>query len=229
MNAYKILIIEDEQQIARYMQLELRHEGYLVEIEYDGRDGLRRIQEAEPDLVLLDVMLPGMDGMEICRRVRQFSQVAIIMLTSRDQTVDKVMGLDLGADDYVSKLADIEELLARIRAVLRNKKSQAKQLKTLVIGDLLMDNARHTVTRADKSLNLTKREYNLLEYLLINQNIVLSREQILENVWGYDFIGDTNIVDVYVRYLRSKMDEPFPKKLLHTIRGVGYTIKEGNE
>jgi two-component system response regulator ArlR len=229
MNAYKILIIEDEQQIARYMQLELRHEGYLVEIEYDGRDGLRRIQEAEPDLVLLDVMLPGMDGMEICRRVRQFSQVAIIMLTSRDQTVDKVMGLDLGADDYVSKLADIEELLARIRAVLRNKKSQAKQLKTLVIGDLLMDNARHTVTRVDKSLNLTKREYNLLEYLLINQNIVLSREQILENVWGYDFIGDTNIVDVYVRYLRSKMDEPFPKKLLHTIRGVGYTIKEGNE
>jgi two-component system response regulator ArlR len=229
MNAYKILIIEDEQQIARYMQLELRHEGYLVEIEYDGRDGLRRIQEAEPDLVLLDVMLPGMDGMEICRRVRQFSQVAIIMLTSRDQTVDKVMGLDLGADDYVSKLADIEELLARIRAVLRNKKSQAKQLKTLVIGDLLMDNARHTVTRADKSLNLTKREYNLLEYLLINQDIVLSREQILENVWGYDFIGDTNIVDVYVRYLRSKMDEPFPKKLLHTIRGVGYTIKEGNE
>lgn len=229
MNAYKILIIEDEQQIARYMQLELRHEGYLVEIEYDGRDGLRRIQEAEPDLVLLDVMLPGMDGMEICRRVRQFSQVAIIMLTSRDQTVDKVMGLDLGADDYVSKLADIEELLARIRAVLRNKKSQAKQLKTLVIGELLMDNARHTVTRADKSLNLTKREYNLLEYLLINQDIVLSREQILENVWGYDFIGDTNIVDVYVRYLRSKMDEPFPKKLLHTIRGVGYTIKEGNE
>jgi len=229
MNAYKILIIEDEQQIARYMQLELRHEGYLVEIEYDGRDGLRRIQEAEPDLVLLDVMLPGMDGMEICRRVRQFSQVAIIMLTSRDQTVDKVMGLDLGADDYVSKLADIEELLARIRAVLRNKKSQAKQLKTLVIGDLLMDNARHTVTRADKSLNLTKREYNLLEYLLINQDIVLSREQILENVWGYDFIGDTNIVDVYVRYLRSKMDEPFPQKLLHTIRGVGYTIKEGNE
>src|SRR5665647_1579457 len=229
MNAYKILIIEDEQQIARYMQLELRHEGYLVEIEYDGRDGLRRIQEAEPDLVLLDVMLPGMDGMEICRRVRQFSQVAIIMLTSRDQTADKVMGLDLGADDYVSKLADIEELLARIRAVLRNKKSQAKQLKTLVIGDLLMDNARHTVTRADKSLNLTKREYNLLEYLLINQDIVLSREQILENVWGYDFIGDTNIVDVYVRYLRSKMDEPFPKKLLHTIRGVGYTIKEGNE
>ena len=229
MNAYKILIIEDEQQIARYMQLELRHEGYLVETEYDGRDGLRRIQEAEPDLVLLDVMLPGMDGMEICRRVRQFSQVAIIMLTSRDQTVDKVMGLDLGADDYVSKLADIEELLARIRAVLRNKKSQAKQLKTLVIGDLLMDNARHTVTRADKSLNLTKREYNLLEYLLINQNIVSSREQILENVWGYDFIGDTNIVDVYVRYLRSKMDEPFPQKLLHTIRGVGYTIKEGNE
>ena len=229
MNAYKILIIEDEQQIARYMQLELRHEGYLVEIEYDGRDGLRRIQEAEPDLVLLDVMLPGMDGMEICRRVRQFSQVAIIMLTSRDQTVDKVMGLDLGADDYVSKLADIEELLARIRSVLRNKKNQAKQFKTLAIGDLLMDNARHTVTRADKSLNLTKREYDLLEYLLINQDIVLSREQILENVWGYDFIGDTNIVDVYVRYLRSKMDEPFPQKLLHTIRGVGYTIKEGNE
>jgi DNA-binding response OmpR family regulator len=229
MNDYKILIIEDEQQIARYMQLELKHEGYQVEIEYDGRDGLRRIQESEPDLILLDVMLPGIDGMELCRRVREFSQVGIIMLTSRDQTADKVRGLDSGADDYVSKLADIEELLARIRAVLRNKKQPVSQSNSLTLDDLVIDDRRHMVFRAGKQLDLTKREYDLLEYLLINQDIVLSREKILENVWGYDFMGDTNIVDVYVRYLRSKMDEPFDKKLIHTIRGVGYTLKAGSE
>lgn len=229
MNKFKILIIEDEQPIARYMQLELEHEGYLVEIEYDGRDGLRRIQESEPDLVLLDVMLPGMDGMELCRRVRQFSQVGIIMLTSRDQTADKVMGLDLGADDYVSKLADIEELLARMRAVLRNKKNPARQMKCLEIEDLVMNHERHSVTRSGQQLDLTKREYDLLEYLLINRDIVLSREKILENVWGYNFMGDTNVVDVYVKYLRGKVDEPFDKKLIQTVRGVGYTIKAGRQ
>ncbi|HWQ74769.1 MAG TPA: response regulator transcription factor [Syntrophomonas sp.] len=225
----KILIIEDEPQIARYIQLELKHEGYQVEITYDGRDGLHRIQQAEPDLVLLDVMLPGIDGMEVCRRVRQFSQVAIIMLTSRDQTADKVRGLDLGADDYVSKLADIEELLARIRAVLRNKRNQARQSKLLAIEGLVMDTERHTAFRDGRTLDLTKREYDLLEYLLINQNIALTREQILENVWGYDFMGDTNVVDVYVRYLRSKMDDSFDTKLIHTVRGVGYMIKADGE
>jgi two-component system response regulator ArlR len=225
----KILIIEDEPQIARYIQLELKHEGYQVELAYDGRDGLHRIQQAEPDLVLLDVMLPGIDGMEVCRRVRQFSQVAIIMLTSRDQTADKVLGLDLGADDYVSKLADIEELLARIRAVLRNKRNQARQSKLLAIEGLVMDTERHTAFRDGRTLDLTKREYDLLEYLLINQNIALTREQILENVWGYDFMGDTNVVDVYVRYLRSKMDDSFDTKLIHTVRGVGYMIKADGE
>lgn len=225
----KILIIEDEPQIARYIQLELKHEGYQVEIAYDGRDGLFSIQQAEPDLVLLDVMLPGIDGMEVCRRVRQFSQVAIIMLTSRDQTADKVRGLDLGADDYVSKLADIEELLARIRAVLRNKRNQGRQSKLLTIEDLVMDRERHMAVRDGQVLELTKREYDLLEYLLINQNIALTREQILENVWGYDFMGDTNVVDVYVRYLRSKVEEPFAGKLIHTVRGVGYVIKAGGE
>ena len=151
------------------------------------------------------------------------------MLTSRDQTADKVLGLDLGADDYVSKLADIEELLARIRAVLRNKRNQARQSKLLAIEGLVMDTERHTAVRDGRTLDLTKREYDLLEYLLINQNIALTREQILENVWGYDFMGDTNVVDVYVRYLRSKMDDSFDTKLIHTVRGVGYMIKADGE
>ncbi|HEX3011923.1 MAG TPA: response regulator transcription factor, partial [Syntrophomonadaceae bacterium] len=221
MSANRILIIEDEKQIARYMELELRHEGYMVEIEYDGRDGLTRVEENEPDLILLDIMLPGINGMEVCRRIRQFSQVPIIILTALDQTTDKVMGLDSGADDYVSKLAPIEELLARIRAALRKKNSNISHLKTLAIDDLIMDTAGHSVKRADRLIDLTKREYDLLEYLLTNKDIVLSREMILENVWGFDYMGNTNIVDVYIRYLRSKIDDPFDRKLIHTVRGVG--------
>lgn len=228
MSANRILIIEDEKQIARYMELELRHEGYMVEIEYDGRDGLTRVEENEPDLILLDIMLPGINGMEVCRRIRQFSQVPIIILTALDQTTDKVMGLDSGADDYVSKLAPIEELLARIRAALRKKNSNISHLKTLAIDDLIMDTAGHSVKRADRLIDLTKREYDLLEYLLTNKDIVLSREMILENVWGFDYMGNTNIVDVYIRYLRSKIDDPFDRKLIHTVRGVGYLIKEEN-
>ncbi|MDP4183509.1 MAG: response regulator transcription factor [Bacillota bacterium] len=222
----RILIVEDEKQIARFLELELQHEGYSVDIEYDGRGGLRAVEQNEPDLVLLDIMLPGINGMEVCRRIRQFSEAPIIMLTAKDETTDKVMGLDLGANDYVTKPFVIEELLARIRAVLRKKDSLPKLTKNLVIGDLIMDISMHHVIKGNEMIDLTKREYDLLEYLIRNKGIVLSREQILENVWGFDYMADTNVVDVYIRYLRSKIDEPHETKLIHTIRGVGYIMKE---
>lgn len=222
----RILIVEDEKQIARFLELELQHEGYTVDIEYDGRDGLKAVEHSEPDLMLLDIMLPGISGMEICRRIRQFSGVPIIMLTAKDETTDKVMGLDLGANDYITKPFEIEELLARIRAALRKKELPPKQMKSLIIGDLAMYISKHHVTRRSEAIDLTKREYDLLEYLMRNKDIVLSREQILENVWGFDYMGDTNVVDVYIRYLRSKIDESYKTKLIHTIRGVGYVMKE---
>lgn len=221
-----ILIIEDEKQIARFLELELKHEGYTVEIEYDGRSGLKKAEENEPDLILLDIMLPGINGMEVCRRIRQFSEVPVIMLTAKDETTDKVMGLDIGANDYVTKPFVIEELLARIRAVLRNK-SRSKQLqKDLAAGYLKMDMAKRQVFRGNESIDLTKKEYDLLEYLLRNKGIVLTRDQILENVWGYDYAGDTNVVDVYIRYLRSKVDDEHNTRLIQTVRGVGYILKE---
>lgn len=223
---FRILIVEDEKQIARFLELELQHEGYYVDVEYNGRDGLRSIEQNEPDLVLLDIMLPGINGMEVCRRIRQFSEVPVIMLTAKDETTDKVMGLDLGANDYITKPFVIEELLARIRAALRRKDSAPRVTKNLAIGDLIMDISKHHVTRGDQIIDLTKREYDLLEYLIRNKGIDLSRDQILENAWGYDYMGDTNVVDVYIKYLRSKIDESHETKLIHTIRGVGYIMKE---
>lgn len=226
MTKAKILIIEDEKQIARFLELELRHEGYGVNIEYDGREGLRSVEEDEPDLVLLDIMLPGINGMEVCRRIRQFSEVPVIMLTARDETTDKVMGLDIGADDYITKPFAIEELLARIRAALRKKSQLDRPQKNLFAGDLRIDTSKRRIIRSDEEIELTKKEYDLLEYLLKNKGIVLTRDKILENVWGYDFAGDTNIVDVYIRYLRSKVDDPYNIKLIYTVRGVGYMLRE---
>lgn len=225
----RILIIEDEKQIARFIELELLHEGYTVNIEYDGRDGLKSAKESEPDLVLLDIMLPGLNGMEVCRRIRQVSEVPIIMLTARDDITDKVMGLDLGANDYISKPFAIEELLARIRAALRNRNSNTNISKSMQADDLVLDTARHAVKRANQSIDLTKREYDLLEYLMKNKGIVVSRSLILENVWGFDYMGDTNVVDVYIRYLRSKIDDSFSRKLIHTVRGFGYLLEAGEE
>lgn len=221
-----ILVIEDEKQIARFIELELQHEGYIVDIVYDGREGLKKVEEKEPDLILLDVLLPGLNGMEICRRIRQFSDVKIIMLTAKDEIMDRVMGLDLGADDYLTKPFAIEELLARIRVALRNRKNSTKLQKNISIGDLVMDISMHSVTRGKDIIDLTKREYDLLEYFMKNKDIVLTREQLLESVWGFDYMGDTNVVDVYVRYLRGKVDEGFNTKLIHTVRGVGYILKE---
>ncbi|MDK2919560.1 MAG: hypothetical protein PWQ37_2293 [Candidatus Petromonas sp.] len=226
MKKYNILIVEDEKQIVRFLELELKYEGYIIDTAFDGREGLKKAEENRYDLILLDIMLPELNGMEVCRRIRQFSNLPIIMLTAKDDVTDKVMGLDIGADDYITKPFAIEELLARIRAALRRKSEVVENLENLQIGNLTMDLSKHQVNRNGKLIELTKREYDLLEYLMKNKGIVLTREQILEKVWGYDYIGDTNVVDVYIRYLRSKIDDSFTTKLIHTVRGVGYTLKE---
>lgn len=223
----KILIIEDEEKLARFVELELKYEGYEAEKAFDGRMGLDMVKSSSFDLVLLDIMLPGLNGIEVLRRIRQFSNVPVILLTARDAVVDKVTGLDSGADDYITKPFAIEELLARIRAILR-KKEPAKEESSadvLTIGHLILDNKKREVQINNTSVYLTKKEFDLLQLLMENKNVVLTRETILERIWGYDFAGDTNSVDVYIRYLRSKLEEPFGLKIFHTVRGVGYVIK----
>lgn len=224
----KILIIEDEAKIARFIELELQFEGYQVEKASNGRDGLALANAHPFDLILLDIMLPELNGIEVLRRIRQSSQVPIILLTARDAVVDKVMGLDGGADDYITKPFAIEELLARIRAVLRTKANRSLHSSsgTIEVGPLKLDADRRSAWVGSEPLDLTKREFDLLQYLIENKNIVLKRELILERIWGYDFSGETNAVDVYIRYLRSKIEDPFGIKLIHTVRGVGYVIRD---
>ena len=228
MTTDKILIVEDEEKIARFLELELEHEGYIVETVYDGRTALNKIEENNYSLVLLDIMLPKLNGMEVCRRVRKNSDVPIIMLTAKDSTMDKVMGLDLGAYDYMTKPFDIEELLARIRGVLRraDNNNSNKNKDMLKIKNLKINTKTREVIVAEQEVELTKKEYDLLVYLLKNKGIVLERKQIVEEVWGYDFTGNTNIVDVYIRYLRTKIDDKVEEKYIETIRGVGYVIKD---
>lgn len=222
---HTILIVEDEKKIARFLQLELEHEGYDVIVSYDGRSGLEMAEKEKVSLILLDVMLPSLNGMEVCRRIRQFSDVPIIMLTAKDETMDKVMGLDTGADDYVTKPFAIEEVLARIRTILKRRKKEDPIIQKYNVKGLELDVGQHILSYKGSTIELTKKEFDLIQYMMENQNRVLSRDQIVERVWGYDFIGDTNIVDVYIRYLRSKIDEPFNEKLIYTVRGVGYILK----
>ncbi|MCI9426066.1 MAG: response regulator transcription factor [Flavonifractor sp.] len=226
--AEKVLLIEDEEKLARMVELELQYEGYQVEKALDGRTGLERALSGTFDLILLDIMLPALSGMEVLRRVRRESQVPVIMLTARDTVVDKVSGLDMGADDYITKPFAIEELLARIRAALRKHPAQAvaEERQLLRAKGLSMDPERHEVTVDGQHVELTRREFDLLRYLLENKEKVISRESLLDNVWGFDFVGETNAVDVYIRFLRSKIDERFGMKLIHTVRGVGYVIRE---
>ena len=221
-------MIEDEEKLARMVELELQYEGYQVEKALDGRTGLERALSGTFDLILLDIMLPALSGMEVLRRVRRESQVPVIMLTARDTVVDKVSGLDMGADDYITKPFAIEELLARIRAALRKHPAQAvaEERQLLRAKGLSMDPERHEVTVDGQHVELTRREFDLLRYLLENKEKVISRESLLDNVWGFDFVGETNAVDVYIRFLRSKIDERFGMKLIHTVRGVGYVIRE---
>jgi DNA-binding response OmpR family regulator len=226
----RILIVEDEEKLARFIELELAFEGYVVEKAADGRTGLAMAQSKNYDLIALDIMLPGLNGLEVLRRIRQTSSVPVIMLTARDDTMDKVAGLAGGANDYITKPFAIEELLARIRAVLRNSggvRESAKPAENIVSsGSLRMNLDSREVWVGDVSVDLTKREFDLLAYLMQNKGFVISRDRLLDSVWGYDFVGETNAIDVYIRYLRAKIEEPFGLKFIQTIRGVGYIIRE---
>ena len=223
----RILIIEDEEKIARFVELELCHEGYEVGKAADGRLGLEMAKSGRWDLVVLDIMLPGLNGLEVLRRLRRSSDLPVIMLTARDAVMDKVSGLDLGADDYLTKPFAIEELLARIRVLLRKKAARAPEKdESLRWGELCLNVPAHTVRWGEEELSLTAREFALLQALLENRNIVLDRDTLLERVWGYDYAGETNVADVYIRYLRQKIDDRFGVRMIQTVRGVGYVIKD---
>lgn len=222
-----ILVIEDEDKIARFIELELKHEGYEVEKAMDGRSGLERAENGSFDLVLLDVMLPQLNGFEVLRRLRKSSEVPVIMLTARDAVMDKVAGLDGGADDYITKPFAIEELLARIRlAIKKHSNTRKEEAGVLRCGKLTLDPERYEVRYAEKPVELTHREFELLRVLLENKNIVISRDTLLQKVCGYDYMGETNVIDVYVRYLRSKLDEVQGVRIIQTVRGVGYVIRD---
>lgn len=227
----KILIIEDEEKFARFVEMELNHEGYEVEKAFDGRTGLELAESCSFDLILLDIMLPNLSGMEVLRRLRRSTSVPVIMLTARDSVIDKVSGLDSGADDYITKPFAIEELLARIRTALRKTALTDKNEENIILttGDLVLDKGRRQVNYQDNQIDLTKREFDLLEYLMENKGMVVSRDTLLENVWGYDYEGETNAVDVYIRFLRSKIDQVYDIKLIKTVRGVGYVIRDESE
>ncbi len=221
----KILIIEDEEKIARFIELELLHEGYEIEKSFNGREGLEMAETGHFDLVLLDIMLPELNGLEVLRRIRKNSDIPVIMLTARDAVMDKVSGLDMGADDYITKPFAIEELLARIRVALKRTRNEQKTSSELCADKLILNKDSHYVTYDGQQIDLTNREFILLETLLENKSIVLSRDTLLEKVWGYDYMGETNVVDVYIYYLRSKIDDVFDTKIIETVRGVGYVIK----
>ena len=225
MKETKIIIIEDDSKIVRFLALELRHEGYDVESACDGITGLEMLASGTYDLVLLDVMLPEINGFEVLRRIRQERDIPVIMLTAKDAVADKVRGLDLGAHDYVTKPFAIEELLARVRGALRKKEISSQDMVVYHLADLSLDSANHEVTRASHTKDLTKKEYELLKFLIENRGIILTREQILQHVWGFDYSGNTNVVDVYICYLRAKIDDEFDEKLIQTARGVGYFIR----
>lgn len=216
-----ILIVEDEQNLSRFIELELTHENYTVDIENDGKVGLDKALSKPYDLYILDLMLPNINGLEICRQIRQKTTTPIIIITAKSETYDKVAGLDYGADDYIVKPFDIEELLARIRAVLRRQPDK----DVLDINGIIIDKDAFKVTVNGHQLELTKTEYDLLYVLAENRNHVMQREQILDHVWGYNSEVETNVVDVYIRYLRNKL-KPFNKeKSIETVRGVGYVIR----
>ncbi|AJH00562.1 response regulator transcription factor [Clostridium beijerinckii] len=223
----KILIVEDDEKLARFVELELLHEGYEILKADNGRLGLEIAEKGEVDLVLLDIMIPQINGLEVLRRIRKTSDLPVIMLTARDAVMDKVSGLDAGADDYITKPFAIEELLARIRTAIK-RRTVIKKRDTDIIscGLLSLDKMRHKVTYDNKEIELTNREFTLLKILLENKNIVLTRDILMEKVCGYDYIGETNVIDVYIRFLRTKIDDAFKTKIITTVRGVGYVIKD---
>lgn len=221
-----ILIVEDDLKLARYIELELKHEGFQTHAVADGKTGLDEGLTGKYDLIILDIMLPIMNGMEVCRKIRQSSDIPIVMLTARGETMDKIAGLDFGADDYISKPFEIEEFLARVRRFFRKKMTNSNQLASELL-EINLDS--HTCQYGEEVINLSKTEFDLCVYLMENKERVLTREQILENVWGFDYYGETRVVDVYIRYLREKIDDKYNKHFFQTVRGVGYIFKDKGE
>ena len=224
----KILLVEDEIDLNNVVTKYLKKNGYSIDSVFDGEEALDYLRYGEYDLVILDIMMPKVDGFEVIKKLRdKGNHTSVLMLTARDSADDKVKGLDLGADDYIVKPFDFNELLARIRAVVRRKYGNSSN--KLVIGDLILDTSEKSVTRAGKQIELTGKEYEVLEYLMQSKNRILSREQIKEHVWDFDYEGGSNIVEVYIKFLRKKIDDNFSPKLIHTIRRVGYVLKVENE
>ncbi|WP_071517029.1 response regulator transcription factor [Geitlerinema sp. PCC 9228] len=220
-----ILVVEDEANLARLLETELKYEGYEVTVAYEGLEGLSAARDKQPDLIVLDWMLPNLSGLELCRRLRTTGdKVPIILLTAKDEVSDRVAGLDAGADDYIVKPFSVEEMLARVRAHLR--RYQPEDPEILHFEDLSLNRRTREVFRSDRAIELTPKEFDLLEYLMVHPRQVLTRDRILEQVWGYDFMGDSNIIEVYVRYLRLKLEAESEKRLIKTVRGVGYTLRE---
>ena len=220
----RLLLVEDDPVIADVLASELRLDGFEVRVEADGLQGLLAARQSLPDLVILDLMLPGLNGFEICQRLRHSSDVPIIMLTALDSVADRVEGLNVGANDYVRKPFSLEELIARIRAQLRSQ--QPTQHHELTFADLRMDLDTREAWRGERALKLTQKEFELLHYLMEHPRQVKTRDQILEVVWGYDFDGENNVVDVYISYLRAKIEPPPESPVIHTVRGVGYVLRE---
>ena len=222
----KILLVEDDAKIARFVELELTHEGYAVTKSADGREALSLAEDGGFDLMLLDIMLPGLNGLEVLRRLRKTSDLPVIMLTARDAVMDKVSGLDSGADDYITKPFAIEELLARIRVVFKKRGGLAQRTRKMTVKGVTIDTERYEVTCGGELVELNHREYELVRILMENKNIVMNRQQLMNSVCGYDYMGETNIIDVYVRHIRSKIDDRFGFRFITTVRGVGYAVKE---
>ncbi|KAF6569806.1 response regulator transcription factor [Paenibacillus polymyxa] len=230
-----VLVIDDEEKISRLLQLELSHEGYAVEIAQTGREGLEKALTGKWDIIILDVMLPEMNGVEVLKQIRKVdNHTPVIMVTARNTTPDKVSGLDEGANDYITKPFEIEELLARMRASMRHQmgstatasQKEDKLSSRLQVDSLVLERKTRSVVREGNRIELTPKEYDLLLYLMEHKNQVLQRDELIQNVWGFDFVGDTNVVDVYIRYVRKKIDHGYKKKLIKTVRGVGYCIRE---
>jgi two-component system response regulator MprA len=223
----RILIIEDDEEILRILKRVLTYEGYTVDTALTGQVGLTLAREQMPDLIVLDWMLPKMDGLEVCRRLQKLGNQPILMLTAKDTTQDRVEGLDAGADDYVVKPFEIEELLARIRALLR--RTAADRVKVLEFADLALDSSTRKAKRGEREIELTAKEYDLLELFMRHPDQVMTREVIFDRVWDYDFGGESNVLDVYIRYLRQKLEEEGESRLIYTVRGVGYVMREPEE
>lgn len=225
--AEKILVIEDEVRIAQFLERGLIYEGYRVDVAHEGRTGLTMARDNPPDLVILDWMLPGIDGLEVCKRLRSASTIPILMLTAKEEVENRIQGLDAGADDYIVKPFSFDELLARIRALFR-RSTPSSHPEVLHFGDLALDTGTHRAMRGNRAIDLTAKEYELLDLFMRHPRQVLTREVIFDRVWSYDFGGESNIIEVYVRYLRQKTEGENEPRLLHTVRGVGYVLREGD-